>query len=73
MASFKKQLGLYVIPNYYLTEINLDTSLDARHVVSLLTSFFPDISVTYTDKCCLLNNVRNSQHQKVKVTWLYQI
>ena len=30
MASFKKQLGLYVIPNYYRTEINLDTS----HAVS---------------------------------------
>lgn len=64
---------LYILKDYYRTEINLDTAKDVSHLVSLLKSVCPKLSLCYGDKVCYLLNVRNHMHQKIKITWLYQI
>lgn len=71
----KRVNDLYVLKNYYRTEIKLDTAHDASHLLSVMTSFCPAISydMSANDKTCYLNNVRNHMHQRVKITWTHQI
>lgn len=69
----KRVNDLYILKDYYRTEINLDTAKDVTHLVSLLKSFCPELSIDYGDKVCYLRNVRNHMHQRVKITWTNQI
>lgn len=68
-----KRNNYYVLDDYYRQTIDLDTALDARHLVSVLASICPDIQCTYYDKGMTLNNVRNRMHQKIDITWKHQI
>lgn len=68
-----KVYGYYVLEDYYRQEIDLDTALDARHLVSVLSSICPDLKCTYYDHGMTLNNVRNRMLQKIDITWKHQI
>lgn len=63
----------YVLENYYRDRIDLDTCLDARHLVSVLTSLCPDIQITYRESELLLNNICNHMHRPILITWKYGI
>lgn len=65
----RKQNSSYVLSDYYRENIEMDTAHDARHLLSVLTSVFPDISVDFDDKCIHINNVRNHMLKKVNITW----
>lgn len=66
----RKQNSSYVLSDYYRENIELDTAHDARHLLSVLTSVFPDIHVEFSDKCIHCLNVRNHMLKKVNITWL---
>lgn len=69
MKMRKRVNSSYVIENYYREKIEMDTAHDARHLLSVLTSLFPDIQVSFSEKCIHLSNVRNHMLQKIDITW----
>lgn len=74
MYNIKKyQNGLYVLHDYYRDEIDLDTALDARQLISVLVAIMPDLKCDFKDKQVDLVNLRNHMLQRVKITWKYQL
>lgn len=58
------------LEHYYREVVEFDTSHDARHALSLLTSVFPDINVCFPDfNTAVINNVVNHLYHKLTFKW----
>lgn len=64
---------IYRMTDYYRTDIHMDTARDSAHLVSVMKSFMPELSVSTSDKVVYLDNVRNHMGQKIKITFEHQI
>ncbi len=61
---------IHRLEHYYREVVEFDTSHDARHALSLLTSIFPDINVSFPDfNTAVINNVRNHLYTKITFKW----
>lgn len=69
----RRSNNFYVLDDYFRQEIDLDTAKDARHLVSVLSSFCPDINLTFEPKKVKCNNVCNHMHQKLVISWKYEL
>lgn len=63
----------FTLSDFYKDEIPLDTAQDARWFLSLLTSFFPAVSVTFGDGYYIVDNVFSHYQKKIKVIWKYKV
>lgn len=69
----RRENGQYVLSDYYRSDIDMDTALDARHLVSVLVSLCPDLICDFQDHKVVLRNVRNHMLQNICITWKYTI
>lgn len=69
----RQENNLYVLEDYFRDKIDLDTALDARHLVSILVSFCPELALEYQENCVICKNLRNHMLQRITITWKYQI
>lgn len=73
MHRIRKSNSFYVLDDYYRQVIDLDTAKDARHLVSVLSSMCPDINITFDHMKVKCNNICNHMHQKLEITWKYEL
>lgn len=72
--SSKKFPKSHQLIHYYRDVVEFDTAHDARHCLSILTSVFPDIRVSFPDfDSCVIENVTNHLFKKLKFTWRNKI
>lgn len=70
MARFKK---FHRLQSYYRDAIELDTAHDARHMLSVFTTFFPDISCDFHENDVVLRNITNSFGQPITILWRLKV
>lgn len=70
MANFKK---FHRLRDYYRHDIELDTAHDARHLLSVFTSFYPDIYVDFYDSYAIIRNICNTFGLPLTIRWRTQI
>lgn len=66
----KKNFRLHRLEHYYRDVVDFDTAHDARHALSLLTSIFPDIRVSFPDfDTVRLENIKNHLFSTIVFRW----